>query len=145
MKHTPRDPAFEQRVRDSFNKQRFMQTLGATITHVSAGEVRIEFQHREDLTQQHGFVHAGALASVLDSACGYAALSMMEPGTAVLSIEYKINMLAPAIGPDFVATARVERAGRNITVCRGELHSGDKAIALMQATMMSVRQEGLTD
>lgn len=145
MKHTPRDPSWEHRVRDSFARQAFMSTLGATLEFLEPGEVHIALHHRPEITQQHGFVHAGALASVLDSACGYAALTLMEPGVAVLSIEYKINMLAPAKGSEFLAMARVERAGRNITVCRGEIASEGKPVAIMQATMMSVRQEGLLD
>ncbi len=144
---TPRDPDFERRVRDSFARQRFMATLGATLDVVRAGEVHIGFSHREELTQQHGYLHAGVLASVADSACGYAALSMMEPGTVVLSIEFKINMLAPATGARFVAVGRVVRAGRTITVCTGEVRAedGTSPMAMMQATMMAVRGKGLSD
>jgi uncharacterized protein (TIGR00369 family) len=143
----PRDPDFERRVRDSFVRQRFMATLGATLDVVRAGEVHIAFAHREDLTQQHGYLHAGVLASVADSACGYAALSMMEPGTGVLSIEFKINMLAPAVGARFVAIGRVVRSGRTITVCAGEVSAedGTSPVAMMQATMMAVRGRGLED
>ena len=144
----PRDPEFERRVRDSFVRQRFMTTLGATLDLVRAGEVHIAFAHREDLTQQHGYLHAGVLASVADSACGYAALSMMEPGTGVLSVEFKINMLAPAAGTRFIAIGRVVRSGRTITVCSGEVRAegGTSPVALMQATMMAVRgREGVSD
>jgi uncharacterized protein (TIGR00369 family) len=138
---TPRDPDFERRVRESFVRQRFMATLGATLDVVRAGEVHIGFTHRDELTQQHGYLHAGVLASVADSACGYAALSLMEPGAGVLSIEFKINMLAPATGTRFVAIGRVVRAGRTITVCTAEVRSEDAAspVAMMQATMMAVR------
>jgi len=144
---TPRDPDFERRVRDSFGRQKFMATLGATLGVVHAGEVHIGFSHRDELVQQHGYLHAGVLASVADSACGYAALSLMEPGTGVLSIEFKINMLAPAAGARFVAIGRVVRSGRTITVCTGEVRAEDGAspIALMQATMMAVRGRGLSD
>src|SRR3982750_4060531 len=121
----PRDPDFDRRVRDSFARQRFMATLGATLDVVRAGEVHIAFAHREELTQQHGYLHAGVLASVADSACGYAALSLMEPGTGVLSIEFKINMLAPATGARFLAIGRVVRSGRTITVCAGEVRAED--------------------
>jgi uncharacterized protein (TIGR00369 family) len=143
----PRDPDFERRVRDSFVRQRFMATLGATLDLVRAGEVHIAFAHREDLTQQHGYLHAGVLASVADSACGYAALSMMEPGTGVLSVEFKINMLAPAAGTRFVAIGRVVRSGRTITVCSGEVRAegGTSPVALMQATMIAVRGRGFVD
>jgi len=143
----PRDPEFEQRVRASFARQRFMATLGATLDVVQPGEVHIGFTHREELTQQHGYLHAGVLASVADSACGYAALSLMEPGAGVLSVEFKINMLAPATGAHFVAIGRVVRSGRTITVCSGEVR-GDAAsapVAMMQATMMAVRGRGVED
>src|SRR4051812_7987845 len=90
------EPDFESRVRASFDKQRFMSTIGATLERVAPGEVDIALPFDEAVTQQHGFVHAGALATVADSACGYAALSMMSSDAAVMSIEFKINMLAPA-------------------------------------------------
>ena len=147
---TPRDPGFEARVRASFARQRFMETLGVTCTRVAPGEVVLEFPYRDTLTQQHAFVHAGVVTAVVDSACGYAALSLMEPGAAVLSVEFKVNLLAPAAGEHFIATGRVVRAGRTLTVCSGELRArlagGDVAVALMQATMMSIRdREGMSD
>ena len=145
---TPRDPEFERRVRESFVRQRFMATLGATLDVVRAGEIHIGFSHREELTQQHGYLHAGVLAAVADSACGYAALSLMEPGTGVLSVEFKINMLAPAAGKHFVAIGRVVRSGRTITVCSGEVRAADGTapVAMMQATMMAVRdRKGVSD
>ena len=149
----PRDPAYAERVRESFARQRFMTTLGASLDRVVPGEVTIALPFAEPLTQQHGFLHAGAVASVVDSACGYAALTLMPPGAAVLSIEFKVNMLAPAAGRRFLAVGRVRRAGRTITVCEGELRSfadgdgGDegKLVALMQGTMMTVLDRpGLT-
>jgi uncharacterized protein (TIGR00369 family) len=144
---TPRDPDFERRVRESFGRQKFMATLGATLDVVRAGEVQIGFSHRDELTQQHGYLHAGVLASVADSACGYAALSLMEQGCGVLSVEFKINMLAPAVGARFVAIGRVVRSGRTLTVCSGEVRAADgtSLIAMMQATMMAVRGTGLAD
>ena len=144
----PRDPEFERRVRASFGRQRFMATLGATLDVVQPGEVHIGFAHREDLTQQHGYLHAGVLASVSDSACGYAALSLMEPGCGVLSVEFKINMLAPASAARFVAIGRVVRSGRTITVCAGEVRAEYETspLAVMQATMMAVRgRAGVAD
>lgn|SRR5215218_3922560 len=127
-----------------------METLGATIEHVTPGEVVIAFAHRDGLTQQHGFLHAGVMTSVADSACGYAALSLMEPGVGVLSVEFKVNMLAPAVGERFVATGRVVRSGRTLTVCAGEVtteRDGQSvAVLLMQATMMAVRgKSGVAD
>ena len=142
----PRDPEYAERVRASFARQRFMETLGATLEHVAPGEVRIAFTRRDALVQQHGYLHAGVLASVVDSACGYAALSLMEPGAEVVSVEFKINMLSPATADRFVAVGRVIRAGRTVTVCAGEaLALGDgepKTVAVMQATMMAVRASG---
>jgi uncharacterized protein (TIGR00369 family) len=147
MTHQPRDPDYEARVRASFEKQRFMATLGAELVSVRPGEVVIGFDFREDLTQQHGFVHAGALTAVVDSACGYAALSLMEPGTGVLAVEFKINLLAPAVGPRFEAAGRVLRAGRTITVCAGELRGMDGTVmCVLQGTMMTVRgRDGVAD
>ena len=144
-----RDPAFEARVRASFAKQSFMATLGAELRTVTVGEVTIALPFRADLTQQHGFLHAGVGTSVVDSACGYAALTVMEPGAAVLSVEFKLNLLAPAQGSEFVAIGRVVRAGRTLVVCSGELHAihneRDTVVALMQGTMMAVRDKGLSD
>jgi uncharacterized protein (TIGR00369 family) len=148
-RHEAQDPEFERRVRGSFDRQRFMGTLGARLARVEPGEVDIELTSRDELTQQHGFLHAGALATVADSACGYAALSLMPPGAAVLSIEFKINMLAPAKGDRVVAHGRVLRAGKTITVCRGDViaHSadGERLVATMVGTMMTVRDRGIAD
>lgn len=150
MTAQPRDPDFEARVRASFERQRFMATLGATLERVAPGEIRIAFTHRDELTQQHGFLHAGVMTSVADSACGYAALSLMEPGTGVLSVEFKVNMLASAASERFVATGRVVRSGRTLTVCTGEVtteRDGETIVVLlMQATMMAVRgRDGVSD
>jgi uncharacterized protein (TIGR00369 family) len=144
----PSDPDFEARVRASFARQSFMATVGARLASVSLGEVTIELPFRADLTQQHGFLHAGVVTAVIDSACGYAALSLMEPGAAVLSVEFKINLLKPAAGALFRATGKVIRAGRTLTVCSGELEAtGERPslIAVMQATMMTVRDQPLAD
>ena len=140
------EPDIESRVRASFGKQRFMATIGATIERVAPGEVDIALAFDEAVTQQHGFVHAGALATVADSACGYAALSMMPSDAAVMSVEFKINILAPAEGPRLVARGRVVRSGRTLTVCRADVFSvkpdGEKLVATMQGTMMAVRGRG---
>ena len=150
MSLQPRDPGFESRVRASFERQRFMATLGAVLERIVPGEVAIAFTHRDELTQQHGFLHAGVMTSVLDSACGYAALSVMEPGAGVLSVELKVNMLAPATGARFVATGRVVRPGRTLIVCTGEVTADAEgelvSVMLMQATMMTVRgKAGVAD
>ncbi|MEO7457954.1 MAG: PaaI family thioesterase [Gemmatimonadaceae bacterium] len=140
-----RDPDYESRVRASFDKQTFMSTLGARLVRVAPGEVDIAITHRADLVQQHGFLHAGVVTSVVDSACGYAALTLMEPGAAVLSVEFKVNLLAPAAGTDFVAKGRVIKSGKNIMVCAGELVAGETTVAILQGTMMAVRDKGLSD
>ena len=145
----PKDPDFERRVRESFGRQRFMGTIGARLSRLAPGEVDIELPITDALTQQHGFLHAGALATVADSACGYAALSLMPAGAAVLSIEFKINMLAPAAGHSVVAQGRVIRSGKTITVCRADVIArsgdGEKLVASMVGTMMTVEGRGLTD
>jgi uncharacterized protein (TIGR00369 family) len=142
MPNTPLDPDFEQRVRASFARQAVMATLGATVVRVAPGEVALDFLFRQELTQQHGFLHAGIVTTVMDSACGYAALSLMEPGAAVLSVEFKVNLLAPARGDRFRAIGRVVRAGRTVTVVSGECrvdHDNGALVAIMTATMMAVR------
>jgi uncharacterized protein (TIGR00369 family) len=147
--HTPRDPNYEARVRASFERQVFMATLGARLVRIAPGEVDLELPVRTELTQQHGFLHAGALASVADSACGYAALSLMAPGAAVLSVEFKINLLAPAAGDRVLAKGRVIRAGRTVTVCWGEViaftGATERLVATMVGTMMAVEGRGLAD
>jgi uncharacterized protein (TIGR00369 family) len=139
----PRDPAWEARVRRSYARQRALATLGAELSRVAPGEVEIRLPFRPDLAQQHGFLHAGISTALVDTACGYAALTLMPPGTAVLSIEFKVNLLAPGQGTLFVATGRVVKPGRNVTVCSGEVEAHDGAarrtVALMQATMMVVQ------
>ncbi|HEX8432241.1 MAG TPA: PaaI family thioesterase [Longimicrobium sp.] len=142
----PQDPAFEARVRDSFDRQRIMHTLGARLGRVEPGVVEIELPYRADLTQQHGFLHAGVGATVLDSACGYAAFSLMPAGAEVLSIEFKINLLAPARGERFIARAEVKRPGRTISVCTADLiaiHDGEeRVVSTMLGTMMCLMDRG---
>ena len=148
----PTDPT--PRIAASFERQAIMATIGASLARVAPGEVDIALPFRADLTQQHGFLHAGIVATIVDSACGYAALSMMEPGTAVLSVEFKVNLLAPARGVRFLACGRVVRAGRPVTVVSGELRAfdadnapaGGTVVAIMTGTMMTVRDRpGLSD
>lgn len=153
MTATPRDPDYEQRVRASFARQAAMATLGVSLTRVSPGEVTLEFPFQAAFTQQHGFLHAGIVTSVMDSACGYAALSLLEPGAGVLSVEFKVNLLAPARGERFEAVGRVVRAGRSVTVVSGEFRTvgadirGDGGlVAMMVGTMMAVRDRpGVSD
>ncbi len=139
----PQDPQFASRVRDSFARQAAMATLGATLERVEPGEVEIRLPFRSDLTQQHGFLHAGVMTAVVDSACGYAALSLMPAGAGVLTVEFKVNLLAPGEGEAVVARGRVLRAGRTLTVCTGEATAftggKEKLVLTMLATMMVVR------
>ncbi len=136
----PRDPAFEARVRASVARQRIMATMGATLTSVGPGQVVIELPFRPDLTQQHGFLHAGMITTLVDSACGYAALSLMPRETEVLTVEYKVNFLAPARGARFIAYGQVMKPGRTLTVCMGDViavtASEESVIATMLATMI---------
>lgn len=135
-------PQFEQRVRESFARQAAMRTLGVTIGEVSEGKVVLWMDHDAQWTQQHGFVHAGVLAAALDSACGYAAFTLMPPDAAVLTIEFKVNLLAPAKGPRFRFEGIVAKAGRTISVVDGRALQIDgdaqRPIATMTATVMTV-------
>ena len=137
----PRDADFVARVRASFARQRVMETFGARLLRVAAGEVEIGLDFRLELTQQHGYLHAGVVAAVVDSACGYAALTLSHAGAEVLSVEFKLNLLSPAAGESFVARARVVRAGRTVTVCAGDLFAlkggAEKLVATMLGTMMT--------
>lgn len=135
------NPAFEQEVWDSFAQQRFMDYLGARLTAVSPGQVTIELPISPTLSQQHGFVHAGATTAVVDSACGYATLTLLPPNSEVLTVEFKVNLLAPAQGVKLIATGRVLKPGRTITVCQGEVFGVNEAgeqkqCAIMTATIM---------
>ena len=140
----PADALFAERTRDSFARQPAMSTLGATLQSVAPGAVVIAMPHHASLTQQHGFVHAGMLATALDSACGYAAFTLMPADAAVLTIEFKINLLAPARGPLFRFEGQVIKPGRTITVVDGRAfqHAADggekKLVATMTATIMTV-------
>jgi uncharacterized protein (TIGR00369 family) len=138
---TPPAAGFETRVRESFGRQAFMRTLGATLDEVGEGRTTIRLPRDDALTQQHGYLHGGALVSVLDSACGYAALSIAASGAEVLTAELKVNLLAPATGAGVVVHGRVIRAGRTLTVCQGDAYDADdpsRHLAIMLATMVVV-------
>ena len=142
------DENFRERVTGSFARQNVMQTIGAELTRVEYGIVEIEMPFRADLTQQHGFLHAGILSTALDSACGYAALSVMPEDAAVLTIEFKINLLSPGRGDRFLFRAEVTKPGSTIIVSDGRgyaLTDGPaKLVASMTGTMMVVRgREGI--
>ena len=140
----------EARIRSSFERQKVMATFGCVLESVAPGAVTIRMPFREDLTQQHGFLHAGVVTTVVDSACGYSALSMMPEGAGVLSIEFKVNLLAPARGEAIIARAKVVKAGRTISVVSGEvfaLRDGQEHLCTtMVGTMMVVKDRpGLSD
>lgn len=136
------DGDVEARVRESFDRQAYMKAIGAELVRVAPGEVDIALPFSDRLTQQDGYLHAGAVAGVTDSACGYAALTTMEPGAEVLTVEFKINLLAPAAGERLVARGRVLRAGRTLTVCRGDAvtisGSQEKHVATLTATLIAI-------
>ena len=140
---------YEARLRESFAKQAAMRTIGAEIAHVAPGEVDLRMPYREELTQQHGFMHAGIIGALADSACGYAAYTLMPPDAGVVSVEFKLNLMAPAAGESFVARARVKKAGRTITVCNADVFAvrggEERLIAAMQGTFMTlVDRPGMT-
>ena len=133
-----------QHIIDNFNRQTAMKTLGASLTHVESGEIDITLPFREDLCQQAGFLHAGMITTVVDTACGFAAQTQMPIDSDVVTVEFKVNFMSPAIGDSFVAKGRVVRAGRTLTVTQGDVYAinnakgTEKHIATMQATMFRV-------
>lgn len=136
----------EQRVRRSFEAQGLMETLGAKLALVQDGEVHVALPFSRRLSQQHGFIHAGAITSIVDNACGYAALTKAPQGCEVVTVEFKVNFLRPALGDRFLAVGKVQNAGKSLIVCTGEIRAfqGDepscKVVAIMQATIMNVPQ-----
>jgi len=137
-----RNPDFEAVVRGSFAQQGLMSHLGARMARVEPGHVEIEVPFRDELTQQHGLFHGGVTTAVADSACGYSALSLMAPGCEMLSVEFKINLLAPARGERLIARGRVVKSGRTISVCQGDVYAVARGqqthCATMGATMMRI-------
>ena len=132
----PPDADFEPRIRASFARQKAMDLIGARLATVAPGRVHVELPFRDDLTQQRGFVHGGIIGMIADSACGYAAFSLMPAGASLVTVEYKINILAPALG-DLVAQGEVVKPGRTLTVARCEVYAGEgKHVATMQQTLM---------
>ncbi len=135
-------PETERRVRDSFARQQAMATIGASVAAVRRGEVEVVLPYRPEITQQHGFVHAGVIAMIADNACGYAALTLMPIDAAVLTTEFKINLLSPGKGDRLFAVGRVVRPGRKLMVCVGDVFAEEagarKQVALMTASMMVI-------
>ena len=143
----PKAADFAERVRASFDRQPFMRTIGAALTRVEPGEAEIAMPVAPRLCQQHGFVHAGVVSALGDTACGYAAFSLMPAGAGVLTTEFKVNLLAPAAGERLVAVGRVVKPGRTLTVAQaevfGETNGERRLVALLTATLMAV--EGRND
>jgi uncharacterized protein (TIGR00369 family) len=138
----PKDPLFEARVRGSFHRQEVMKTHGVEIAALRPGAIELAMSYAPAFTQQHGFLHAGIVATALDSACGYAAFSLMPTEASVLTVEFKINLLAPARGERFLFKGNVVKPGRTITVCEGNafaIEGGEeKLIATMTGTLMAL-------
>ena len=132
----PRDPDYDRRVRASFARQAFMAHIGAEIVYLAPGAVDLACAARPELTQQHGFFHAGVTGSIADSAAGYAAFSLFEPGTGVLTTEFKINLVAPAKGARLIARGRVIRPGRTLTICRSDVFAVDEGTEALCATAL---------
>lgn len=141
------EESIEQRVRKTYARQAAMNLIGAVLARVTTGEVTIELPFRPDLAQQHGFFHAGIVTMIVDTACGYAAYTLMPPGAAVLTVEYKVNFISPAAGEKLVGRGRVLKPGRTLTVCQGEVHAinngTEKLVATMLATMITREDSGL--
>ncbi len=141
----PRDPDFKTRVTRSFDEQSVMRLIGARLATVEPGRVEIELPYRRDLTQQDEFIHAGISSTIMDSACGYAAFTLMPAEARVLTIEFKINLLAPAAGECFCAVGRVRKPGRSVFVAESELYAltgeSKKLVATMVGTMMALHPQ----
>jgi uncharacterized protein (TIGR00369 family) len=139
----PKDPNFDQRVRASFTRQRAMESLGIAIARLDPGRIELAMPYGPAYTQQHGFIHAGIITTALDSACGYAAFSLMPANAEVLTVEFKTNLLAPAKGERFLFRAHVVKPGRTLTVCEAQafaLQAGanERLIATMTGTLMAL-------
>ena len=139
-----RNPAFAEEIKASFAKQTIMGLIGAELSRVEPGIIEITLPYRADLAQQHGHLHAGIVTTISDSACGYAAYSLMPPKSEVLSVEFKVNLMRPAKGEMFVAVAEVVKSGRTLTVVRADVfgvdHSGKRElVATMLGTMMCLQ------
>ncbi|HKP82940.1 MAG TPA: PaaI family thioesterase [Pyrinomonadaceae bacterium] len=141
--HQPRNPSFAEEIKQSFAKQTIMSLIGAELSRVEPGVVEITLPYRADLAQHHGFLHAGIVTTIADSACGYAAYSLMPPKSEILSVEFKVNLLRPAKGEVFVAVSEVIKSGRTLTVARADVFGLDQGrrelIATMLGTMMCLQ------
>ena len=142
--HQPRNPSFAEEIKQSFSKQTIMSLIGAELSRVEPGIVEITLPYRADLAQHHGFLHAGVVTTIADSACGYAAYSLMPAKSEVLSVEFKVNLLRPAKGEVFLAAAEVIKSGKTLTVARADVFGLDQSgrrelVAIMLGTMMCLQ------
>ncbi len=137
------DSGFEERVRESFSRLALMRTIGARLVRVAPGEIDIDMAVRDDLKQQHGYVAAAIVTAIVDTACGYAAMSLMPAGASVVTVEFKVNFISPARGERLHAHGRVVTPGRALTVCTGEVYAmsgaAPKAVATMLGTMVALQ------
>jgi uncharacterized protein (TIGR00369 family) len=131
------DPEYERRVRESFARQGIMKHLGARLAMIGPGQVQIRAAYRAELTQQHGYFHAGVSGAIADSACGYAAYTLMPKESSVLTVEYKMNLLAPANGEELVARGRVVRSGKTLKICSADVYVLKDGAEVHCATMLS--------
>ncbi len=138
----PKNPHFRNRVAASFRRQAVMHTLGIEIARLDPGEIELTMPFSQSFTQQHGFIHAGIITTALDSACGYAAFSLMPVDAAVLTVEFKTNLLAPARGERFVFRGKVIKSGRTLTFCEASAFAAEgvseRLIATMTGTLMAI-------
>ena len=142
----PLNPLFAEEIERSFTRQTMLKLIGAGLSHVAPGVIEITIPYQADLTQQHGYLHAGVVTTIADTACGYAAYSLMPAGSEVLSVEFKVNLLRPARGERFLARAEVLKAGKTLTVARADVFgiaaNGDRElVATMQGTMICLRND----
>jgi len=131
-----RNPSFAAEINESFAKQTIMGLIGAQLSRVEPGLIEITLPYRADLAQQHGYLHAGIVTTIADSACGYAAYSLMPPNSEVLSVEFKVNLLRPAKGEMFSAVAEVVKSGKTLTVVRADVFAIEEDRSELIATML---------
>ncbi|MDP2169780.1 MAG: PaaI family thioesterase [Rhodocyclaceae bacterium] len=145
----PRDPQWNEKVRESFARQGAMDLIGASLVDVWPGGCEIHLPYRADLSQQHGFFHAGITSTVVDSAAGFAGFSLMAANSSVLSVEFKINLLAPADGELMIATGEVIKSGKNLVITKGDAWVVKQGkithCAMMQQTLMTMHGKAITE
>lgn len=144
---TPKDPDFKTRVRESFERQRFMDYIGALLTDLGPGSCEIRLPYRTELTQQHGFFHGGVVGTLADNSAGYAAFTLMPADATILTVEYKLNLMAPGKGEELVARGQVLRAGRTLTVCKADVYAVEDGKETICASMLEtlIRLDGRSD